>query len=283
MKIGVSSYSYAQYLNAGKLDLMSVLQKAADMGFEAIEYTGLPEDTDVGRETLANQIKAEASRLGLDLSAYVVGGKLLCDTAEARQAEVERLKGELDIAAVLGVKLFRYDVVGRLPVGRSFESVLQEVVPAMRQIADYGQQLGIMTMIENHGYAFQDYDRVEKIYHAVNHENFGLLLDIGNFLCADQDNVFCVSRLAHLAKHVHLKDFVIIDYYSEESKENCFKTRACNWLRGTAVGYGAAKTAQCLEILKAAGYDGYIDIEFEGPEDCVKELERGLDFCRQNI
>lgn len=283
MKIGVSSYSYSQYLKAGKLDLMSVLQKAADMGFEAIEYTGLPEDTDLGRKTLANQIKAEASRLGLDLSAYVVGGNLLCDTPEAQLAEVERLKGELDIAAELGVKLFRYDVVRRLPVGRSFESVLEEVVPAMRAIADYGQSLGIMTTIENHGYAFQDYDRVEKIYRSVNHENFGLLLDMGNFLCADQDNVFCVSRLAHLARHVHLKDFVVIDYYSDESKENCFKTRACNWLRGTAVGYGAAKTAQCLDILKAAGYDGYIDIEFEGPEDCIIELERGLAFCRQHI
>lgn len=282
MKIGVSSYSYSQYLKAGKLDFLSVLQKAADMGFEAIEYTGLPEDTDLGRKTLADQIKAEASRLGLDLSAYVVGGNLLCETWEEQQAEVSRLKGELDIAAILGVKLFRHDVVRRLPAGRSFESVLEAVVPAMREIADYGQRLGIMTMIENHGYAFQDYDRVEKIYHAVNHENFGLLLDIGNFLCADQDNVFCVSRLAHLAKHVHLKDFVIIDYYSDESKENCFRTRACNWLRGTAVGYGAAKTAQCLDILKAAGYDGYIDIEFEGPEDCVDELERGLAFCRQH-
>lgn len=283
MKIGVSSYSYSQYLKAGKLDLMSVLQKAADMGFEAIEYIGLPEETDLGRETLAKQIKAEASRLGLDISAYVVGGKLLCETPEAQQSEVERLKGELDIAKLLGVKLFRYDVVGKLPAHRSFESVLAEVVPAMRQIADYGQSLGIMTMIENHGHAFQDYDRVEKIYHAVNHENFGLLLDIGNFLCADQDNVFCVSRLVHLARHVHLKDFVIIDYYSDESKEKCFKTRACNSLRGTAVGYGDAKTAQCLEILKQAGYDGYVDIEFEGPEDCVKELERGLTFCRKHI
>lgn len=253
------------------------------MGFAAIEYTGLPEDTDLERETLANQIKAEASRLGLDLSAYVVGGKLLCDTPEAQQAEVERLKGELDIAKLLGVKLFRYDVVGKLPSHRSFESVLMEVVPAMREIAEYGQSLGIMTMIENHGHAFQDYDRVEKIFHGVDHENFGLLLDTGNFLCADQDNVFCVSRLAHLARHVHLKDFTVIDYYSGESKENCFKTRACNYLRGTAVGYGAAKTAQCLDILKEAGYDGYIDIEFEGPEDCVEELERGLAFCRQHI
>lgn len=283
MKIGVSSYSYSQYLKAGKLDLMSVLQRATDMGFEAIEYTGLPEDTVVERTTLATQIKAEASRLGIDLSAYVVGGDLVRETEGAQREEIERLKRELDIAAMLGVPVFRYDVVRRLPKGRSFESVLAQVVPAMREIAEYGQSLGIMTTIENHGYAFQDYDRVEKIYHEVNHPNFSLLLDIGNFLCADQDNVFCVSRLAHLASHVHLKDFVKIDYDSTESKENAFKTRACNWLRGTAVGYGAAKTAQCIDILQEAGYNGYLDIEFEGPEDCISELKKGLAFCRKQI
>ena len=281
MKISVSSYSFQQYINAGKLAHFDVIRKAHDMGFEAIEYTDLPQSEPENRIALAKQIKAEAANCGLELSAYVVGGNLLCETPEEQQAEVERLKGELDIAKVLGVKLFRYDVVRRLPQHRSFESVLEAVVPAMRQIADYGQELGIKTMIENHGYAFQDYDRVEKIYHAVNHENFGLLLDIGNFLCADQDNVMCVSRLAHLACHVHLKDFVIFDYYSGESAEKCFKTRACNLLRGPAVGHGAAKTAQCLSILKEAGYDGYVDIEFEGPEDCVDELKKGLEFCRE--
>lgn len=150
----------------------------------------------------------------------------------------------------------------------------------MRQVADYSQTLGIKTMIENHGMAFQDYDRIEKIYYAVNHQNFGLLLDLGNFLCADQDNVFCVSRLAHLAFHVHLKDFVKIDFYSDASRENTFNTRAGNFLRGTAVGYGDAKTAQCLQILKNAGYDGYVDIEYEGPEACIEELAKGLAFYR---
>lgn len=281
MKIGVSSYSFSQYLKSGRLDLISVIRKSADMGFEAIEYTDLPKGEPEDRKVLAKQIKAEAAICGLELSAYVVGGSLLCETPEAQQAEVDRLKGELDIAATLGVKLFRYDVVRKLPPHRSFESVLEAVAPAMRQIAEYGASLGIMTMIENHGYAFQDYDRIEKIYVAVGHENFGLLLDIGNFLCADQDNVMCVSRLAHLARHVHLKDFRIFDYYSGCDGTGCFKTRACNLLLGTAVGHGDAKTAQCLSILREAGYDGYVDIEFEGPEDCVAELEKGLDFCRE--
>ena len=280
MKIGVNTYSFAQYIKSGKLDQISVIGKAAEMGFEAIEYSGLPGDSMEERKALARQVKAEADRVGIEISAFLSSAGLLRNSAEEQQAEVERLKGELDIAAILGVKLFRHDVVFKLPLHRSFESVVEAVVPAIRQIADYGQALGIKTMIENHGYTFQDYDRIEYLYHAVNHPNFGLLIDIGNFLCADQDNVNAVSRLAHLACHVHLKDFSIINYYSEPPKDKCFRTRALNYLRGTAVGYGDARAAQCLSILKNAGYDGYADIEFEGPEDCIEELYKGLEFYK---
>lgn len=282
MKIGVSSYSYSQYIKSGKMDLFSVIEKAADMGFETIEFIGLPADCE-DRPALAKQLKEKAADCKIEISAYVCGSCLLCDSEEAQLSEVDRLKGELDIANILGVKLFRYDVVSSLPQHRSFESVLEDVVPAMRRIADYGQTLGIKTMIENHGRAFQDHDRVEKTYNAVNHENFGLLLDLGNFMCADEDNVMCVSRLAHLACHVHLKDFIKKDFYSSDSKEHCIRTRAANYLLGVAVGDGDAKTAQCLTILQNAGYDGYVNIEFEGPDDCITELAKGLAFYRNFI
>lgn len=61
MKIGVSSYSYSQYLRSGKLNLMTVIAKAAEMGFEAIEFTDLPGDTYESRKALALQLKEEAA------------------------------------------------------------------------------------------------------------------------------------------------------------------------------------------------------------------------------
>lgn len=279
MKFGVSSYSYSQYMGQGRLDHLSVISKAREMGFEAIEFTDLPGETYREREILALQIKEEAARCGIVLSAYACGGNLYLEP-NARAAEIARLKEQIDLAHTMGMQLFRYDVLWKLPMHTCLEEVLDIVVPAMQELAAYGEALGVRTMIENHGQAFQDYDRIEKVYRAVNHKNFGLLLDIGNFLCADQDNVFCVSRLAHLAFHIHLKDFRFIDYYSSESREHCFCTRARNHLLGTAVGSGDARVAQILDILNSIGYDGWLDIEFEGPGDCIEELARGLAFCR---
>lgn len=278
MKIGVSSYSFLQYLRSGKLDLISVIGKAADLGFEGIEFTDIPGDTFEERKALAGQIKEEAARCGIELTAYVVSGGLLCATREEQDAVVARILTNLDLAAVLGVKLFRYDPMYRIPPLMSYAEAVRQIVPAMRRIADYGAGLGIMTMIENHGMIVQDYDRVEMLYDAVNHPNFSLLLDIGNFLDADADNVMCVSRLAHLASHVHLKDFVKISY--GDAHDGCFTTRGCNYLKGVAVGDGDARTAQCLAILEKAGYNGYADIEYEGQEDCIEGLTKGIRYFK---
>ena len=45
MKIGVSAYSYAQYINAGKMTQLDCVKKAKEMGFEAIEFTEMQKDT----------------------------------------------------------------------------------------------------------------------------------------------------------------------------------------------------------------------------------------------
>jgi len=89
MNIGVSSYSYSRYIGKGKLDNLSVIAKAAEMGFEAIEYTVLPGETAEERFSLAAQIKAETACCGIELSAYVIGGKMFWDTKEEQQTEVE--------------------------------------------------------------------------------------------------------------------------------------------------------------------------------------------------
>ncbi len=279
MKIGVSSYSFSQSIRKGKLNMFTTIEEAAKLGFEAIEFTELEAPDGETKEELAGKLVKEAARCGIDISAYVVGANLYGDAKE-QEAQLNRLKKEVDIANLLGVKRFRYDVIGMLPAGISFEQVLENVAPVMRQLADYAAQYGIVTMIENHGRAFQDSDRVERVYSKINHPNFALLVDMGNFMCADEIPVLSVSRVANLAAHVHAKDFVRKEYGEPGTTEGYFQTRGCNYLKGTAVGYGDCKAAQCVEILKQTGYDGYMDIEFEGPEDCIEELKKGLAFLK---
>ena len=40
---------------------------------------------------------------------------------------------------------------------------------------------------------------------------------------------------------------------------------------------------ECLRILKRAGYDGWLSVEFEGMEDCIKALEYDLANLRSML
>ena len=114
-------------------------------------------------------------------------------------------------------------------------------------------------------------------------DNFGQLVDMGNFLCADDDPVTAVGRCAPYAFYVHAKDFIVKSGQGVNPGQGFFLSRGGNFLRGTIVGHGDVPVVQCLRALKGAGYDGYIAIEFEGMEDCVKGVAIGLENLKRYV
>ena len=209
MKLSVSSYSFHQKTKTGEMTLFDCITKAKEMGFEAIEFTELPGDSLEAQTTLAAELKTAADTIGLDICAYVVGAKLYQETEEASDAEVKRLFGQVEIAHLLGAKIFRHDVcssLGKSGNARSFDLMLPTIAKNARRVTEYAQGLGIRTCTENHGTIAQDSDRVERLFNAVHHDNYGLLVDIGNFACVDESSITAVSRTAPYAIHVHIKD-----------------------------------------------------------------------------
>lgn len=287
MKLSVSSYSYNQYISAGSMTQTDALYKAAEQGFDGIEFTELrPENnreaTYEDQLAYARVLREKAAELGIEIVAYLIGANLYTGAPETDEKEVQRVCRQLDVAAELGVKLMRHDVTSKEVInGRvvSFDRQLTVIAENVRKITEYAKKLGIRTCSENHGYIAQDADRVEKLYNTVAHENYGLLIDMGNFACADEDSAKAVSRLAAYAIHVHAKDFVKYPFGAEIPEgAKTFLTRGCNRLAGCAVGDGDIPVRQCIEILKKAGYDGYVTIEFEGSGECVSEIAKGKEY-----
>ena len=283
MKISVSSYSFSQYLRSGKLTLVDLPRVAHEIGFDAIEYVDIPGETQEEKLELAAKIKAEADALGMEINAYTIGACLYQETDEASDKEVARLVDQLDVAVALGAKVMRHDVVyalGKTGAARSFDGMLPTIVKNVQRVADEAAKRGITTCTENHGYISQDSDRVERLFNAVARDNFGVLIDIGNFICADEDNARAVSRLAPYAVHVHAKDFFCKEH-GEACPEGWFPTRARRYVCGCVLGEGVVPVKQCLDIIRATGYNGYFSLEYEGKIDCLDGIKRGYKYLRE--
>ncbi len=279
MKYAVSSYSFSQYINSGKLTTFSCIEKAKELGFDAIEFVdfGFPED-EAPRE-YAGKLAEEAKRVGIEISNYAVGADFLAGSGGDLYKEVERLCEQVEIARILGCPTMRHDVTGGVTehVYQGYENVLERLALGCRRVAEYAGQYGIRTMTENHGYFSQDSLRVEKLINTVASDNFGWLVDMGNFLCADDDPAVAVGRAARYAFYVHAKDFIVKDGQQPDPGKGFFSSRGGNYLRGTIVGHGDVPVVTCLRALKRAGYEGYLSIEFEGMEDCIDGISIGLE------
>ena len=275
MKISVSSYSYRQYIKDGKMTQFDCVAKAKEMGFDAIEFIDIEGETLEERKENAKKIREEADRLGIEINAYTVSANLYKETEEESDAEVERLKGQLDIAKILGAKVLRHDLCWELKKtgnAKSFDLMLPELAERARRIADYGEKLGIKTCSENHGRIAQDSERMERTFNAVNHDNYGLLVDMGNFMSIGEDPAMAVSRLAPYAVHVHVKD---VKSRTEEFEGYRYISRNGRFNVATVIGTGDVPIEQCLRVLISSGYDGFLTVEYEAPDDCIEGIAKG--------
>ena len=276
MKIGVSSYSFSKYMRQTGADYFAVCDLAKKMGYDAIEFIDLSLDVQPAASLteLAQAIRRHCEEINLPIAAYTVGADFL------RPNEVQAVMEKVDIAEALGAKVLRHDAAWSLPEGMDWRQLVEKIAPDVRRVSEYAAQKGIRTCTENHGYILQDAERVETLIRTVNHPNYGWLVDMGNFLCADDQPIHAVPIAAPYAFHVHVKDFLYKPADAENPGQGWFPSRNGSYLRGTVAGHGVVPIRRCLETLKKAGYDGVVSYEFEGMEENLPALEAALSFLR---
>lgn len=281
MKTSVSSYSFAYWLDQGVETQFSLIEKVKAYGFEAIEFTDLMPPDGVSEAAYAEMLREEAARVGLAISGYSVGADLMCEDVEA---ELERLRQKVDVAVLLGTKQMRHDATFRTPPAPlGFDNVVGMLADRCRAITEYAAGKGIFTMVENHGFFCQDSDRMEKLVNAVAHPNFGLQVDVGNFLCVDENPATAVGRIAPYAHNAHVKDFLVCSGESGAPGGGFIHTRGGQYIRGTVIGHGAVPIKTCVGALKRVGYDGYLTLEFEGPERLDYAIPEALAYLKTLI
>ncbi|QGH36624.1 TIM barrel protein [Gracilibacillus salitolerans] len=282
MKLGMSSYSLANAIAKGEMSILDVIQWTKDQGGEHIEIVPIGY-TLTDNSQLVADIVSKAEEVGVDISNYAIGADFLSGDEKAFQAEMERVKQEVDIANQLGVRRMRHDISFKPPVEASmeqFDNDLPKIIEACQEIADYAKQYDIVTSIENHGFYIQASDRINLIVSRVNRSNFGHTLDTGNFLCADENPIIAVKKCIDHATMVHVKDFYIRPQSWHNPGEGWFSSAGGQYLRGAITGHGDIELESVLKIIKDSGYDGYVSIEFEGMEECKKASDISLKNVR---
>ena len=140
MKIGVSSYSFHQAVEAGTLSTYDIVDTAARMGFASIDFAVLLGDDPL--EEMCARLGRQARDAGLDVANYAVAADFLNNDLDA---EVARVQGEVENAVRLGARTFRHDGAWGLPKdgsARTFQQALPRIAEGCRRVTEYAAARG---------------------------------------------------------------------------------------------------------------------------------------------
>jgi sugar phosphate isomerase/epimerase len=123
-------------------------------------------------------------------------------------------------------------------------------------------------------------DLIHKVRIATGTETLGANPDTGNFLLVNEDSTDAVRGVAKYAHMCHFKDF--------EIAPASWDGRAYEALDGTkfigsAIGEGGVDLPSCISALADAGFDGWVNIEYESEEDPESGVPRSVMNARRVV
>lgn len=261
-KISLAQWSLHNAIREDKiLSPFDFAKKAKELGFEGIEYVSqlYVKETMSYKEKaeaipeIARQLKEQSEIHGVTNVLIMIDneGDLAHPKEKKRNKAIRNHMLWVDAAATLGCTSVRVNLDPYNDV--ALEDWHKNSVLGLSALAKLAAEKNINVIVENHGGISSDGSKLAAVIAEVNLPNCGTLPDFGNF-CMDgspnpndecneaYDRYKGVAELMPYAKGVSAKSY----NFDEEGNE-------------ATMDY-----AKLLQIVKDAGYNGYIGVEYEG-------------------
>ena len=253
-KISLAQWSLNKVFFGGELDNLDFAATSKnDFGIDAIEYSSQFFQDKANDLAYLQQMKQRATDNGVKSLLIMIdneGNLGALDNAERAKA-VENHYKWVDAATFLGCHSIRVNAFG---VGTAKE-VGRAVVDGLGKLSEYAAKEGLNIIVENHGSYSSNGAWLADVMKKVGMDNCGTLPDFGNF-CVKRDNGRrwggnCIEEYDRYKGVMEMMPYA----KAISAKSHDFDKEGME----TQTDY-----VKMLQIVKDAGYRGYIGIEYEG-------------------
>lgn len=259
IRSSLAAYSFRDQLQSQnpseKIDLFRFMDFCVEQGCDAAELTSYYFEST--SEEYILKLKRHAFLLGLDISGTAVGNNFALPHGDARNKQIADVKKWIERAALLGSPHIRIFAGPR--GGLEFNQAKALCIEAIQECAEYASRFGVFLGIENHGGIVTESKDLLDIVRKIDSPWVGINLDTGNFHSADPYSD--LEKCAPWAVNVQLK--VEVRAAGKEPEETDYDRIFC--------------------MLKNAGYQGYIALEYESSADPWKNVPEYLAKMYQRI
>lgn len=264
MKLSMMTYTMARQ----GYSVQEILKTA-----EKLEMDGIDWVTTYGHDP------GELRKMSLDAGLDVVCHTFFASRLMSGESEwLDEIEQSIDDAVSLGAP------VVMIPTGvnemLSRDEFRRFWIEALGQIVPLAEQAGIVLTIENYPGEHSAFVTADDYFEAKNQiPQLRLTYDNGN-AASGEDPIESLNLCKDEIVHVHFKDWSIRNHPAEGYR----RMLDGRFFRPALVGQGDVPTCECLEALRRCGYDGYINIEYEGDDIAANEAVRLAVVClRQHI
>ncbi len=282
-KIGLAQWSlnkrFLKRPGAEPLDNLEFAKVARSVGIDGIEYVNQMFKDKARDENYLGEMKRRAAGEGVKSLLIMCDGEgNLGAPQEAQRAKtVENHLKWLDAARFLGCHSIRVNAAsdGKL----SWDEQAKLAADGLHRLCVAGEQRGLWVVVENHGGLSSHGKWLTQVMKLADHKRVGILPDFGNFYTNRQ-----TGELYN--PYQGLREFMP---WVKES----VSAKSWDWDTGAGKFYtesrreGSEMTLdfeRLLRIVHAAGYRGYVSIEYEGAKhselDGIKRTKQALDEIR---
>lgn len=271
MKLAMCHYSLHRRWSEESWDIDRLTDEVAALGIEGIDYHAGLLGT---QEGVVDTIGAALGRTGLALSGFSLSTNFNLPDAKEFDAHIEDTLSWMRIAEELKAPACRV-FGGGADRGspRAVEEGLDRVLRALRSLAPQAERMGLVLALENHGGLPCTGEEQVEVIEAVDSPGVRATVDVGNYMQGGQTGVEGTRTAAPYAAYVHVKDNKVLEAPDERGR----MFEACT------IGDGDVDIPQCLRLLKAAGFDDFVALEYEGSEPEETGVPRSVEYMKKVV
>ncbi len=251
-EISLAQWSLHRTIRAGDLDNLDFAATTKqEFGISAVEYVNQFFKDKARDQTYLAEMKQRADDAGVKSLLIMIDGEgHLGDTDEAERVKaVENHYPWLEAAKFLGCHSIRVNAAGN----GTTEEVSAAAVDGLGRLATLASDYNLNVIVENHGGYSSSGQWLSGVMAEVNMDNCGTLPDFGNFCIQRDESRTCVEEYDRYKGVKELMTWA----KAVSAKSHDFDEQ------GNEVHTDYLKM---MEIVKDAGYKGYVGIEYEGKQ-----------------
>jgi sugar phosphate isomerase/epimerase len=271
-KLVLAQWTFNKDLFAGKMTTIDFVNKAAEMGFDGVEFVSQFIKDKVNDDAYLAELKLASETAGIKntmISVDVSEAKLGSSDPDERDIATAKHKEWIVAASKLNCPTIRVNAHG----DGTADEMMSAMFNSVKELANFGKSYNVGVTIENHGQYSSDGKWLSQL--------IGKLVPYGVGSVADFDN-WCIEReggklwgtpcIKEYDRYLGMKELlptarsVSVKAFDFDEQGNAIKT----------------DFKRMFQLIKEAQYDEYLAIEFEGHDmDPIEGIRKTLELVDQ--